>query len=124
MKILKELTIILFITFLGETLSKTLSLPLPGTVVGMLLLLACLITKIIKVDSLKITSNYMLDNLAFFFLPAGVGIISSLNILSGNTLKILTVIIASTLVVTVVTGLTVQGLIILQKKLTKASENK
>lgn len=124
MKILKELTIILFITFLGEILSKTLSLPLPGTVVGMLLLLACLITKIIKVDSLKITSNYMLDNLAFFFLPAGVGIISSLNILSGNTLKILTVIIASTLVVTVVTGLTVQGLIILQKKLTKASENK
>jgi len=124
MKILKELTIILFITFLGEILSKILSLPLPGTVVGMLLLLACLITKIIKVDSLKITSNYMLDNLAFFFLPAGVGIISSLNILSGNTLKILTVIIASTLVVTVVTGLTVQGLIILQKKLTKASENK
>ena len=124
MKILKELTIILFITFLGEILSKTLSLPLPGTVVGMLLLLACLITKIIKVDSLKITSNYMLDNLAFFFLPAGVGIISSLNILSGNTFKILTVIIISTLVVTVVTGLTVQGLIILQKKLTKASENK
>lgn len=118
MKILKELTIILFITFLGEILSKTLSLPLPGTVVGMLLLLACLITKIIKVDSLKITSNYMLDNLAFFFLPAGVGIISSLNILSGNTFKILTVIIASTLVVTLVTGLTVQGLIILQKKLT------
>jgi len=124
MKILKELTIILFITFLGEILSKTLSLPLPGTVVGMLLLLACLITRVIRVDSLKITSNYMLDNLAFFFLPAGVGIISSLNILSGNTFKILTVIIVSTLVVTVVTGLTVQGLIILQKKLTKASENK
>lgn len=124
MKILKELTIILFITFLGEILSKTLSLPLPGTVVGMLLLLACLITRVIRVDSLKITSNYMLDNLAFFFLPAGVGIISSLNILSGNTFKILTVIIVSTLVVTVVTGLTVQGLIILQKKLTKAFENK
>jgi len=116
MKILKELTIVLLITFLGEVLSRGLSLPLPGTVVGMLLLLICLLLKVIKVDSLQSISTYMLDNLAFFFLPAGVGIISSFDLLKGNTIKILFIIFISTFVVLVVTGYTVQVLISLQKK--------
>lgn len=116
MKVLKELTIILLITFLGEILSKSLSLPLPGTVIGMLLLLTSLLFKIIKVSSIQAVSNYLLDNLAFFFLPAGVGIISSFHLLKGTTLKILTLILISTLVVMVVTGFTVQRLINLQKK--------
>jgi len=118
MKIIKELSIILLITFLGEVLSKGLSLPLPGTVVGMLLLLISLLFKFIKVSYIQNVSNYLLDNLAFFFLPAGVGIISSFHLLKGNTLKILVLIIISTLVVMVVTGFTVQSLIYLQKKKT------
>ncbi len=116
MKVLKELTIILLITFLGEVLSRGLSLPLPGTVVGMLLLLVCLLLKIIKVTFIQNVSNYLLDNLAFFFLPAGVGIISSFHLLKGNTIKILVLIFISTFVVMIVTGYTVQLLIYLQKK--------
>lgn len=116
MKILKEFTIILLIIFFSDTLSKTFSLPLPGSIIGMLLLLGLLLLKIVKVETLKTSSTYMLDNLAFFFLPAGVGIISSFNLLKGNTIKIIFIIIISTLVVLLVTGYTVQGLIALKNK--------
>lgn len=116
MKILKEFTIILLIIFFSDTLSKTFSLPLPGSIMGMLLLLGLLLLKIVKVETLKTSSTYMLDNLAFFFLPAGVGIISSFDLLKGNTIKIIIIIIISTLVVLLVTGYTVQGLIALKNK--------
>ncbi len=116
MKILKEFTIILLIIFFSDTFSKTFSLPLPGSIIGMLLLLGLLLLKIVKVETLKTSSTYMLDNLAFFFLPAGVGIISSFDLLKGNTIKIIVIIIISTLVVLLVTGYTVQGLITLKNK--------
>ncbi|EQB89259.1 holin-like protein [Clostridium punense] len=116
MKIFKELTIILFITFLSESISKGLSLPIPGSILGMLILLTFLLLKIVRTESIKILNSYLLDNLAFFFLPAGVGIISSFDLLKGNTLKILIVITTSSLVVLLVTGYTVQGLISLQNR--------
>ncbi len=116
MKILKEFTIILLIIFFSDTFSKAFSLPLPGSIIGMLLLLGLLLLKIVKVETLKTSSTYMLDNLAFFFLPAGVGIISSFDLLKGNTIKIIVIIIISTLVVLLVTGYTVQGLITLKNK--------
>lgn len=116
MKIFKELSIILFIIFLSESISKVLSLPIPGSILGMLILLTLLLLKIITTESIETLSSYLLDNLAFFFLPAGVGIISSFDLLKGNTLKILIVITISSLVVLLVTGYTVQGLISLQNR--------
>ncbi|GAA0121129.1 MAG: CidA/LrgA family protein [Clostridium argentinense] len=119
MKILKQLSIILLITFLGEGISNLLKLPIPGNVLGMLLLLLALMTKIIDPKSIEDVSNYFLNNLAFFFIPASVGVLGCIDILKGNILKILLICIVTTVIVLLVTAYTVQFVVSLQKKKTK-----
>lgn len=110
MKLLRQLCIVLTICFLGEFISKSFKLPIPGSVLGMIILFICLYTNFIQVDMLEEISAFLLDHLAFFFIPASVGLISCLSILKTNGLIILIISIISTVAVTVVTGFTVQFL--------------
>lgn len=116
MKLLREALIILAIYFVGEFLSKSLHLPIPGNILGMLILLLLLCTKVVKVDMIDNVSTFLLDHLAFFFIPAGVGIITAVTVLRGNTIKLLIVVILSTFIIMAVSGVVVQFVINLNKK--------
>ena len=108
MKIFKQLLIILAINFAGEVLSRTLSLPLPGSITGMLLLLILLLTGVIKEKNIAETADFMLDHMAFFFIPAGVGVMVSYKYLKGNFVEVVSVIVISTLLVMAITALATQ----------------
>lgn len=110
MKLLRQFAIVLVICFLGEVLHKLLNIPVPGNVIGMILLLTGLLSGVIKLEAIEEISEFLLKHLAFFFVPAGVGIIASFNIMKGNWFKILAVILISTLIVMITTGITVQSL--------------
>lgn len=108
MKLLRQFAIILVICFLGEALHRVFNLPIPGSVVGMILLLIGLMSGVIKLKHIEETSEFLLEHLAFFFVPAGVGIISSLDVMKGNWVPLLIIIVISTIVVMITTGITVQ----------------
>lgn len=74
MKLFKQFLIIISFTFLGEIVSKMLHLPIPGSVIGMVLLFLALVFNLLKIETIEIVGNYLLENLSIFFLPAGVGI--------------------------------------------------
>lgn len=108
MKLFRELLIILIIFFVGEITSKVLHLPIPGNIIGMLLLLMLLLTNTIKVSQVETIAKFFLDHLAFFFVPAGVGLLASLNILKDSWGKILLVCLLTTSITIAVTGFVVQ----------------
>ncbi|MFD3155903.1 CidA/LrgA family protein [Haloimpatiens sp. FM7330] len=108
MKLLKQLCIILIINFLGELIHISLNTSIPGNVIGMILLLLLLCTNAIRLSMIEHVSDFLLKNLAFFFLPAGVGLISCLGILNGNWLAFLCICLISTIIIILVTGLTIQ----------------
>ncbi|MCT8975557.1 CidA/LrgA family protein [Clostridium sp. CX1] len=108
MKIIRQLAIILIICFLGELLRRVLNLTVPGNVMGMIILLMLLCTGIIKVEMIEDISKFLLDHLAFFFLPAGVGLIASIALIKDYWYYVLIIAFISTVVVMVVTGITVQ----------------
>ncbi|WP_138207520.1 CidA/LrgA family protein [Haloimpatiens lingqiaonensis] len=108
MKILRQICIILFINFIGEIIHLALRTSIPGNVIGMILLLVLLCTGLMKLELIEEISDFFLKNLAFFFLPAGVGLISCMSLLSGNWGTILLICLLSTIVVIVVTGFTIQ----------------
>lgn len=110
LKLLREFLLILALYFIGEALHIFLHLPIPGNILGMILLLLCLCTKILKLEMIENISNFLLDHLAFFFIPAGVGLITSLDILKGTWYKILLVCFLTTIIVMVVSGKVVQVL--------------
>jgi holin-like protein len=106
--LLKQFSIILSIYFLGELIQKISGLPIPGNVIGMLILFFGLYTGIIKLETIGKISDFLLENLAFFFLPAGVSLMTSFGLLEGKWTSILEISLISTLIVLVVTGLTVE----------------
>ena len=121
MKIFRETLIVLIIYLIGEFLSKFFSLPIPGNILGMLILLLLLITKIIKVNQIETVSNFFLDHLAFFFIPAGVKLLSSFNLIKNDLLTILLLCLITTVLVILFTGKTVD--LILQSKGKRRNKN-
>lgn len=111
MKIFREALIILSIYLLGEIISKGLTLPVPGNIIGMIILLILLCSNVIKLEKVETISSFFLDHLAFFFIPAGVGLLTSFDIIKSSLIQILLICIISTSIIIAVTGLIVQFLV-------------
>ncbi|MEN8077638.1 CidA/LrgA family protein [Clostridioides difficile] len=108
MKFFRESILILAIYFAGEIISKLLHIPIPGNIIGMILLFLLLTTKVIKVEKVENLANFFLDHLAFFFIPASVGLMTSFDSLKGSIFRIIILCILTTIIVISVTGITVQ----------------
>ena len=106
-----EFIIIFGISYFGEVLSQSFSLPVPGTVIGMFILFIALYFKIIKVKQIERAVNVLLINMAIFFIPPGVRLISSLDYMRGNWIKIISLMVVTTLITMAVTGRVVQYLV-------------
>ena len=77
MKYIKESAIIFGITMIGEFLNRLLPLPVPAGVYGLFLLLLLLCTKVLKLEAIEATGNFLLDTMPIMFIPASVGLIDS-----------------------------------------------
>lgn len=90
---------ILFFYFIGEVISYGINGFIPGSVIGMVLLFLALAFKRVKPEHVNKVSKVLTDNMGLFFLPAGVGLMGSLNILSASWAVILTACVVSTILV-------------------------
>lgn len=108
MKVAKELTIILGISFFGELLNGILPLPVPAGVYGLFLMLACLCGGILHLEDVEGCGNFLLDHMSPMFIPAGVGIIRYKEQLMEVGIPYLVINVVSTLIVFLVTGWTAQ----------------
>ena len=88
MIILKQLSIIFFIYFLGEALSMMLPFYFPGSIIGMMLLFIALLLKWIKIEDIKQVSDFFLKHMALFFIPAGVSVMNSFSLIEAYIIPI------------------------------------
>ena len=77
MKYVRQLLIILFVSFFGELLKYIIPLSIPASIYGMVLLFLALELKILKVSDIKETSNFLIEIMPLMFVPAGVGLLDS-----------------------------------------------
>lgn len=108
MKYLRQLMIVLSAYLLGELIRISLHIPLPGNVLGMIILFAALCSGVIKVEMIEEVGEFLLSHLSFFFLPAGVALITSFKTIKGNVLSLLIICIISTSLVMITSGYTVR----------------
>lgn len=111
LKGIKQLGIILTILWIGQLISKYFNLPIPGAVLGMIILFVLLMFKVIKINQIQYITDILLENLPLLFIPAGVGIINEFSSLKGNLIKLSIVLIITTVIIMVVTGTVVQFLV-------------
>ena len=102
--------ILLAFQLLGESMVVVLGLPLPGPVIGLVLLLVGLLGLGRIPDTLKITSDGLLSNLALLFIPAGVGLVLHFDLLASEGWIILLALLISTILATIVTAALFQWL--------------
>lgn len=107
MKYIKQFTIIMTISLLGELLAEILPWTIPASVYGLFLMLMALMTKIIKVEHVKETSDFLMDVMPIMFVPASVGLMVSWGLLKEIMIPVLIVSVLGTLVVMIVSGKTV-----------------
>lgn len=105
---MKSIFFIILFYLLGGLLSLLVSGFLPGSVLGMLLLFAALSLKVIKVEDIEPACNFLIDNMLFFFVPIGVGVVVSFGIISDNLLPIVLSVSVSTIIVMGITGYVAQ----------------
>lgn len=107
---LRPLTTLILCQFVGEVIARALGLPLPGPVLGLLLLLGLLLVRGGPDDAMRATSNGLLRHLSLLFVPAGVGVVTQLDALAQDWLAIAVAIVVSTALGLAVTGLVMQRL--------------
>ncbi|MDL2223695.1 CidA/LrgA family protein [Bacteroidales bacterium OttesenSCG-928-M06] len=103
---IKGIFFILLFYFLGEVLSILISGFIPGSVIGMLLLFFSLFFKIIKPEYVKDASTVITKNMAVFFVPPAVGLMTYAEIISKSIWAIAFSIIISTVLIIIVVALT------------------
>lgn len=119
MKILRQLGIVLLILSIGQIIQAKFNLFIPGTILGMMILLVLLLAKVIKLKWIEGITNVLLDHLSIFFVPANIGIMVYFSQIKDIWGKILIIVIISTIVVMGVTGAVVKYLDKLMHKIKK-----
>jgi len=102
---LGALTVLLVYQLIGEVLVQASGLPVPGPVVGMLLLFATLVARKGAPDVLRGTSQQLLSHLSLLFVPAGVGVMLHFERLGAEWLPLAAALVASTVLTIAVTAL-------------------
>ncbi len=108
--LLEALTLILACQLLGEVTVLLTSLPVPGPVLGMLLLLAWLFLRGGVADGVGQAADTLLGHLSLLFVPAGVGVLLHWERVRDQWLAIAAALFLGTLITLAVTGLTMAAM--------------
>jgi holin-like protein len=102
-----QLGLLLAFWLAGQGVVKLADLPVPGGVVGMLVVLLLFATGRLSVISIRRGAEWFIGDMVLFFIPAVLAVLDHRELLGLVGLKVLAVIVGSTLAVMGVTGLTV-----------------
>lgn len=88
----------------GELIVAVTKIPIPSSIIGMLLLTTALKYRIIRLNQVERVADFLVRNLGFFFVPAGVGLMCCLDLLKSELIPIAVATIVSTFIIIAVTG--------------------
>ncbi len=116
MKYFRQFGLIMLVTVVGELIKHFVPLPIPASVYGLCIMLFCLITGIIKLKAVENAAVFLVEIMPIMFMPAGVGLLTSMDELKNMLLPLLIIIPVSTVFVMVVSGVVAQKIIEKGKK--------
>lgn len=110
MRIIKQLFWIFLFALLGEMVSTAIAeiVAIPGSVIGMVLLFFALHFKWIKMEQVDEVGTWLTDNMAIFFVPAGVGLMTNFDVLGQVWVQLLVIMLVTTTIMMAFVGKLVQ----------------
>lgn len=122
--IITQLSIFISILFVSNIISSFFpsSFPVPTPLIGLVLLYLLLTTKVIKVSQVEKVGDFFIGILAFLFIPSGIQLAPSLDVLSHDGVKIVGMTIFSTIVLLVVIASTTSIIIHIKQKISSNNQ--
>jgi len=108
LKLFKQFTVIIALSFLGEVLHALIPFPVPASIYGILLLFFLLEKKVLRLDDVNEVSSFLIYIMPVLFVPAAVGLVDAWDELFASLTAYVTIIIGVTLIVMIITGLVTQ----------------
>ena len=97
MKYIYQLFIILVVTFIGELLHYFIPIPVPASIYGLIIMLILLCTKVVKLEHVERTSDFLIEIMPLMFIPAGVGLMNSWDVMESVLIPLTVITAASTI---------------------------
>ena len=116
MKLLRQFMLILLISFVGEILKTIIPLPIPASVYGLVLMLVCLCTGILRTSQVRKAAFFFIEIMPVMFIPAAVGLVDSWASLQPVFWPVAIITVVTTILVMVVTGRVTQSVIRLERR--------
>lgn len=104
MKYIRQFGIILAVTCVGEILKYFIPLPIPASIYGLVIMLGLLMSGRLCLESVRETSEFLVEIMPMMFIPAAVGLLVSWEHLKPILVPVLVITVVSTFVVMIVTG--------------------
>ena len=123
MKYIYQFIIILLVTFIGELLHYFIPLPIPASIYGLIIMLVLLCTKVIKLEHVEKTSDFLIEIMPLMFIPGGVGLVTAWADLKPILIPVSVITVVTTVIVMVVTGKTTEVVMKFGKKGTKHEQH-
>ena len=95
MKLYVQLMIIFMISLVGEGISSVFHLPVPGSIIGLVLLFLALHFKLLRLRHISMVGNFLLANMTILFLPPAVGIMDKFQVIAPYLLPIILIILGA-----------------------------
>ncbi|OIJ14139.1 murein hydrolase regulator LrgA [Anaerobacillus arseniciselenatis] len=102
--IILQIGLLWFLNELGFFLVEAFHLPIPGNVLGMVILFVLLMTGVVSLKWVEEASSFLIKHLAFFFIPIAVGLMNFGALFIQNGIFLVVVIIGSAALGIYITG--------------------
>ena len=122
MRFIRQFLIILLVSFFGEVLKAILPLPIPASIYGLVIMLALLVSKKVKLHQAESGSMFLIDIMPLMFIPASAGLIDVWPSLKPVLIPLLIMTLVSTILVMAVSAKVTEFVIKFDKKVKKESE--
>jgi holin-like protein len=105
-----QVIMFIIVSKLMNGLADYLHLPIPGSILGIILIFVLLQTKTIRLDWVDFGATWLIAEMLLFFIPSAVGVVQYKSLMLDNGLSILLVIACSSLTVMISAGMIAQKL--------------
>lgn len=92
---IKQLFFIFMFSFFGEVVSMILPFSVPGSVAGMILMFIALHFNLLKIERVEEAGDWLVNNMAIFFVPAGIGLMTNFDIIGAIWWQLLIIVCVS-----------------------------
>lgn len=116
---LQAILVIFACLFIGQMVIAATDLPLPPSVIGLLVLFALLQSGIVKLATMEKLAKVLLDHLVLLVIPACISIMQYLGVIRDDLWVLLVAVSVSTILVLISTALSYQGFRRLQKRVSQ-----